>query len=145
MTPRHTDPASLRPDIQAMNWLEGLSRDHNRLGLLIIRAYQDDGFELLVRFIAWLQRKHLLRERISFFQTQSLSPAEGPSPSAILAADELAAAWLKRHIAADPDLAELFNEAAATSWQPLLRFTVWAIEHGLLSDVRTPHAYRRAS
>ena len=137
MTPElsNTKQSTTDASIQAMNWLETVSHDHNRLGLLIIRTYQDDGFSLLVEFVAWILERGYFADNPLFLQPQQL---------ANYAPDEVATAWLTHHIETDTDLSALFEKAAATSWRPIVRFTTWAVENGLLSNVRTPHSSRRA-
>jgi len=137
MTPElsNTKQSTTDPTIQAMNWLETVSHDHNRLGLLIIRTYQDDGFALLVEFVAWILERGYFADNPLFLQPQQL---------ANYAPEEVAGAWLSHHIETDPTLSALFEKAAQTSWRPIVRFTTWAVENGLLSNVRTPHTSRRA-
>ncbi len=121
-----TKQSTTDPAIQAMNWLETVSHDHNRLGLLIIRTYQDDGFGLLVEFVAWILERGYFDDNPLFLQ---------PQPLANDAPEEVATAWLSHHIETDPTLAALFEKAAQTSWRPIVRFTAWAVENGLLSNV----------
>jgi len=108
-----------------MNWLEELAQDHNRLGLLIIRAYQDDGFELLVEFVAWIIEQGYFVDNPLFLTRQQL---------ANYAPHDVASAWLSHHIETDPVLSALFDKAAQTSWSPIVRFTTWAVANGLLSN-----------
>jgi hypothetical protein len=59
------------------------------------------------------------------------------------AADARAAAWLREHLERDPALADIFLEAAETTWQPLIKFVTRAVDTGLLRDAASP-AERRA-